>query len=232
MTGRLRAYLWRVRIIGPLALLLSVLLGLTLFDAHAIFGDLVFAQNTAAPARPAPTAPAARVPAEQKSAQAQAKQLPEAAQGQEAMRIPIRTEISRFDGWIVTCNEFSGGPKIRECESLLRITQQKTNQVVFSWTVGLNGNSKVVATFQTPTGVLIAPGIELQIGNAAARKIPFTSCEAGRCVSTTMVDAAMLREMTTASTAKAVIQGAQGSTVDFNIEMKGFDKAYAILSRP
>jgi invasion protein IalB len=35
--------------------------------------------------------------------------------------------------------------------------------------------------------------------------------------------------MTTSPTAEAVIQGSQGNTVQFNIQMKGFDRAYAAL---
>jgi invasion protein IalB len=45
------------------------------------------------------------------------------------------------------------------------------------------------------------------------------------------VDSNLLREMTTAATAEAVIQAAQGNIVQFNIQLKGFDRAYAALTR-
>lgn len=160
-----------------------------------------------------------------------AQAQPAPAQPRQPPKIPVRTEISRFDGWIVTCNEFEGGPKTRVCSALLQILQEKTNQVVFSWTVGLDDKKQIVSIFQTPTGVAVAPGLELRIGKSPPRKIPFASCDTGRCVATATVDANLLREMTTSPTAQAVIQGEQGNTVEFNIEMKGFDKAYAILSR-
>lgn len=223
----MKSLIWWLGIVGAFALL-----GVVGFvDARAITGGVALAQS------PAPAAQHTH-----KAAPAAEEKLPQSAQEQAAPqqqqpdaagpKIPTRTEISRFDGWIATCNEFEGGPKTRECSAHLEITQQKTNRIVFTWTVALNNKKQVVALFQTPTGVIIAPGMELRIGKSPERKIPFTSCDTGRCVATTVVDANMLREMAASPTAQAVIQGTQGSRVEFNIEMKGFDKAYAVLSRP
>jgi invasion protein IalB len=146
-----------------------------------------------------------------------------------APQVPTRVEILNFDNWAVTCNEFAEGPRTKRCSALLQIMQQNTNQTVFTWTVGLDERKQMMAVMQTPTGVVIAPGIELEIGKLATQKIPFTSCEPGRCIATMTVDANLLREMTTSPTAEAVIQGSQGNTVQFSIQMKGFDRAYAAL---
>jgi invasion protein IalB len=131
----------------------------------------------------------------------------------------------------VTCNEFAEGPRTRVCSALLQNLQQDTGQTVFSWTVGLDNNKQMIMVLQTPTGVAISSGVDLRIGKIPARKIPFSKCDTGRCVATTTMDAPLMHEMTTAPTAEAVIQGSQGNTVQFNIQMNGFDKAYAILSR-
>jgi invasion protein IalB len=144
-------------------------------------------------------------------------------------QVPTRVEILNFENWAVTCNEFADGPKSKRCSALLQIMQQNTNQTVFTWTVGLDEKKQLMAVMQTPTGVVIAPGIELKIGKLAPQKIAFTSCEPGRCVATLPVDANLLREMTTSPTAEAIIQGVQGNAVQFNIQMKGFDRAYAAL---
>jgi invasion protein IalB len=146
-----------------------------------------------------------------------------------APQVPTRVEILNFDNWAVTCNEFADGPKSKRCSALLQIMQQNTNQPVFTWTVGLDERKQLMAVLQTPTGVVIAPGIELKIGKLAPQKIPFASCEPGRCIATLPVDSNLLREMTTSPSAEATIQGSQGNTVQFNIQMKGFDRAYAAL---
>jgi len=154
----------------------------------------------------------------------------QAAQAPSPPQIPTRTEILNFENWAVTCNEFAD-PRSRRCSALLQILQQNTNQVVFTWTVAMDERKQLVAVMQTPTGVVIQPGVELRVGKLPAKKIPFASCDTGRCIATATVDANLLREMSTSPTAEAVIQGSQGNTVQFNIQMKGFDRAYAVLSR-
>jgi invasion protein IalB len=235
---------------------LLALFGIMLFESRGLIADTQVVQNFQAASNsqavhdsqmPQNSPTAVRAAPRQPSAPAEGKRLqplPEArstqaqatpAQPQQeppAPKIPIRTEISRFDGWIVTCNEFEGGSKTRGCSAQLQILQEKTNQPVFSWTIGLDDKKQLISVLQTPTGVAIAPGVELRVGKIPARKIPFATCETTRCIATTIVDAALLREMTTSPTAQAVIQGSQGNTVDFNIRMKGFDKAYAALSHP
>ena len=45
------------------------------------------------------------------------------------------------------------------------------------------------------------------------------------------MDPGLLREMTATATAEAVIQSSQGNAVQFTIQLKGFDRAYAALSK-
>jgi len=175
------------------------------------------------PARPAPRTPAAPAPAGQPATNG--------SPAPPATPTPTRTEILNFDNWIVTCNDFAEGPRPRVCSALLQIAQQNTNQVVFAWTIAIDNSKQMVTIMQTPTGVNIPPGVELRVGKVPPRKIPFASCDTGRCIATLPMDTALLREMTTVPNAEAVIQGSQGNTVQFNIQMKGFDKAYAVMSR-
>ena len=158
-----------------------------------------------------------------------------ANQGQAAAptppQVPTRTEILNFENWAVTCNEFADAPRAKRCSALLQILQQNTNQIVFAWSVAMDEHKQLVAVLQTPTGVVIPPGVELRVGKSPAQRIPFASCDTGRCVATATIDANMVRQMATSPTAEATVQGSQGNTVQFNIQMKGFDRAYAVLSR-
>jgi invasion protein IalB len=190
----------------------------------------VGAQNPP-PAR-APRTPATP-PAEHDRAQSAAQTNPgqAAAQTPTPAQVPTRTEILNFENWAVTCNEFADAPRAKRCSALLQIRQQNTNQIVFTWTVAMDERKQLVAILQTPTGVVIPPGVELRVGKLPPQKIPFESCDPGRCIATAPVDTNLVREMTTSPTAEAAIQGSQGNTVQFNIQMKGFDRAYAALSR-
>jgi invasion protein IalB len=144
--------------------------------------------------------------------------------------VPTRTEILNFDNWVVTCSEFAEGPK-RQCAAILRIAQQNTNQVVFVWTITVDANKQATAVVQTPSGVNIAPGVELRVGKAPPVRLPFTSCEPNGCAATAVMEAPLLKEMATAAAAEAIVQSTQGKAVQFNIQMKGFDRAYSALSR-
>lgn len=191
------------------------------------------AQSPPAVRTPRTLAAPATPPGEHARAQnaAQANQGQAAAQAPTPPQIPTRTEILNFENWAVTCNEFADAPRAKRCSALLQILQQNTNQIVFTWTVAMDDHKQLVAIMQTPTGVVIQPGVELRVGKFPPQKIPFASCDSGHCIATATVDASLVREMSTSPTAEAIVQGSQGNTVQFNIQMKGFDRAYAVLSR-
>jgi invasion protein IalB len=214
---------------ASLRLAAGVLLAATMAQAAA---PLQLAQTPAPPRPPRPPAAAPPAPA---ATPAPAPSAPSAPAGEAAtpapQPIPTRTEILNLDNWVVTCNEFAEGPRKRVCSALLHVVQQNTNQVVFSWQIAVEANKQMVTIMQTPTGVAIPPGVELKVGKLPPHKVPFSSCDNGRCVATAPMDAALIREMTMVPSAEAIIQGSQGNTVQFNIQLKGFDRAFAVLSK-
>jgi invasion protein IalB len=217
---------------------IALLLGtLAAGAAGAIQSAQSVAQNTQPGRAPAPRGPAAApaapaAPSGPAANPAQAPAAPAQPHPEAAAPIPTRTEILNFENWVVTCNEFAEGPRTRVCSALLQILQQTTKQIVFTWTIAVDDSKQLVTIMQTLPGVAIPPGVELRVGKSPPRKVPYASCETGRCVATMTMDASLLRELAASPTAEAVIQGSQGNTVQFNIQMKGFDRAYAILSRP
>ena len=159
----------------------------------------------------------------QAQAQAQAQQ-PQ----QPPPPVPVLTEILNFDNWVVTCREFAQ-PKKRDCAALMQITQANTGQTIFTWTIGVDATNRPVAVFQTPTGVMIGPGVELRLEKAQPRKVPFTACDNGQCSATMPIDSSLVGDMMAAKNAEVVIQATNGSNLQFNLPLKGFDKAYAAL---
>jgi invasion protein IalB len=145
---------------------------------------------------------------------------------------PVRTEILNFDNWSVTCRDFAEGKRTHICFALLQIAQQNNNQnqVIFSWTIGLDEDNHQVMTLQTPTGVALAPGIELKLAKGI-KTIAYTSCETGHCLATSAVDAGLVRELSASAEIQAIIHSSDGREVTVNIPMKGFEKAYAALPK-
>ena len=142
--------------------------------------------------------------------------------------VPVRTEILNFENWTVTCREFEQ-PKKRDCSAFLRVTRANTNQTLFTWTVGLDSTKGPTATINTPTSVLIEPGVELQLDKTPVRKVPYVTCSSGQCSATMPVDSILVRDMITASSAELAFTAVNGSKLRFKFPINGFGKAYAAL---
>ena len=142
--------------------------------------------------------------------------------------VPARSEILGFDNWTVTCHEFED-PKKRNCSAFLRVTRANTNQTIFTWTVGLDATNRPTATINTPTGVLIAPGVELQLDKAPIRKVSYVTCDSGQCSATIPVDSNLVRDMIAASNAELAFTGLNGSKMRFGFRINDFGRTYAAL---
>jgi invasion protein IalB len=143
-----------------------------------------------------------------------------------------RTETLNFDNWQTTCQEFVN-PARRACSANLQLiqTNQQTNtaNVLINWMIQLN-EGQLNATIQTPTGVLIGPGLELKAGKAQ-KKFPFNRCDPQRCEVVFAIDDAASRDIAGAETAELVLRSSQNAPVTFNIPLKGYDRAVQALRR-
>jgi invasion protein IalB len=142
---------------------------------------------------------------------------------------PVRTEIVRFDGWSVTCNEFAEANRKRHCVAQMQVQPNNANQVVMTWSIAINDNKQFVMAIQTPTGVMIAPGVKLKLEKAAERAIAYESCDTGQCIATQVIDNNLLRDLSAATTAQVTMQANNGNQVNLNFSIKGADKALAHL---
>jgi invasion protein IalB len=160
---------------------------------------------------------------------AQAAPPQAAAQKPGAATLPSqKTETINYENWILTCREFLDGPKKRNCSISVAVQKQDTNQIILALTVQPNEQGQMVASIQTPTGVAIAPGVELKLEKTAAvRKLAFDFCEPSRCSASLIADKNFVREASAAASLAVVIQSSDGRPVNFEFPIKGFDKAYA-----
>jgi invasion protein IalB len=175
------------------------------------------AQTSPRPAPPQPNPPP------QQSAQ------PQGAVAPAQPAAPTRTETFNFDNWSVVCNDYAEGPRKHTCVAVLKVLPSGSNQIILTWTIGLNDNKQYVAVIQAPTGVLIRPGLELHLEKATPRKLEFESCEPSRCTATLVMDNAFMKDAATAANASVGLQSADGKSVQISFAMKGFDKALAQL---
>ena len=139
---------------------------------------------------------------------------------------PIRTEITVHDNWTVTCREFAD--KKRTCSGLLQV-QAQNNQVVFAWIVGKNNDGKIMSVLQTPTGISIAPGVEVKPAKGPVRKGVYVNCETSRCEATLDMDDAFTRDVSGSEQVEASLFSNTGQGVKFTLPFRGFDKALAAV---
>jgi len=162
---------------------------------------------------------------------AQTNAAPAQSAPQPSMLPAQRTETINYDYWILTCRELLEGPKKRSCSATVAVQRSETGQTVLALTFQPNEQGRMTATIQTPTGIAIAPGVEVRFEKAAARKLAFDVCEPSRCVASLAADAAFIHDISTAAKITVVIQAADGKPVNFELPIKGFDKAYAGMTK-
>jgi invasion protein IalB len=189
----------------------TALTGLLVFDVAAL------AQQPARPVKPAGSPPA--VSATQPGA---------ATPPAPAIR---RTETIAIDGWTVTCRETDAAK--RACSAELRVLQPDANnqqRVIFNWIIGLNGG-KPLTVFQVPTGILVQPGVEIRITAKELRRVPYTLCDQVKCEAALVMDDALIKDISAATTTDIVIQAVDGRNLTFGMNTKGFEKVLAEIRR-
>ncbi len=144
---------------------------------------------------------------------------------------PQRIETVIYDSWRVTCRDIVGVKDKKNCSAMLQVIEQKQKRVVFTWVLGYDPKGTLTAVFQTPVGVQLLRGLELKLGTAQARKVSFITCTNRICEAVTPMNAVLLKEAMTAKSAVATAYAMNGRGVQFNINMKGFDKAVEALQQ-
>ncbi len=142
----------------------------------------------------------------------------------------IRAEMRTYDNWSVTCEEYEQRPGKPVCTAALKIVQRNTGRTLFAWLLAKQAKTgEVVGWIQTLTGVLIAPGVTFQFAAKTARKFGYTSCQQGRCSTIIRLGLALRREIARAKSGKISIVSTNGRRINFQINPKGFTKAYAAV---
>jgi invasion protein IalB len=138
----------------------------------------------------------------------------------------VRTESLSFDQWRVTCREVSGQPKA--CSALLRVVQPN-QQVVLLWEIGKGKDGAVHSVMQTPTGVLVQRGVDLQVGEETVGKLDYVSCVPQNCEASGKLDDGLADKLAKAGEVTVTVHAKDGRDIHFKFPVKGIDKAVAAV---
>lgn len=142
--------------------------------------------------------------------------------------VPIRTETTVYDRWMVTCQErLSSDPK-KSCTAALRVLDQN-KQLVILWQLDRTADGKLAFIMQTPTGVMVQRGIDLNIGDKKIGQFAYNACVPQNCEADGSIEDPLIKTLTAASDMMVTIHAKDGRDVHFKFPLAGIDKAVAAV---
>jgi invasion protein IalB len=113
-----------------------------------------------------------------------------------------KVAVRQFGNWIVSCGPNTG--KVGNCSAQLQLIDAKKKVPLLTWAVGFGEKGTPLMEVVTPTGVLISPGVKMEIGKVKSQS-PYVSCVPLGCSSRFIADKAVVTAMRGAKQAKFVI---------------------------
>ena len=142
--------------------------------------------------------------------------------------MPVRTETTVYDRWTVTCQETLDNNAKKTCSATLRVVDQN-KQLVILWRLANAADGKLTSVMQTPTGVLVQKGVDLNVGDKAVGKFAYAGCVPQNCEAAGAVDDPLLKAIMAAPEMMVTIHAMDGRDVHFKFPLSGIDKAVAAV---
>ncbi len=200
--------------LGGAAVLAAVVGGLVVY---ALTPSAPVANTVALNPPPAPSVPSSAPAASPSTAQ---------PQGAPAAAAPVWKTVGTYGSWQVRCQ----AQNAKVCTAVLEVINQQDKGVLMAWIIGTDNKGALQTVFQTPTGVMVASGIDVKFGKGT-RHINYLSCLPQQCTATSAMDEVFVKEATGTAKADVVLYASNGKSLDFGIPMTGLDKALAALKK-
>jgi invasion protein IalB len=138
------------------------------------------------------------------------------------------TTTANYDGWVVTCVS-TNASKGEACSANFRLADKEKKNILMTWLVGFNNKQVMMSELVTPTNVLIAPGVELIIGEAKPIKILYNACGTRGCKSSFPMSKKVQASFAKAKKVSVKFVRLDGRAVSFGLAFQGFGRAYRDL---
>jgi invasion protein IalB len=181
--------------------------------------------------RTPPASQTAAVPASNAGAAAQA---PAANPGQQQaaaqQNVPQPTVVRReaFDDWILTCLKATDSEEVR-CGIAQQLSHSETGATLFLWRIAQDGKGGFIGEWQTPTGVVVGRGIQLDAGTEKPVTIPFQACAQTACLAIANLAPDFIAALMGAQQANAVVSPIGGQPVRLVLSVKGLANGLTAL---
>jgi len=131
--------------------------------------------------------------------------------------------------WIVRCNN-EGDIELEEkrgkCEIFQRLSLKDTGQRVVEMAIGFPEDKETArGIFILPLGILLQPGVTMQIDDNAPLKFAVRYCVPNGCVAYVNLNDAILDMLKKGNQANVIVKQASGEDITLPIVLKGITKA-------
>ena len=134
--------------------------------------------------------------------------------------------VKATDGsWQLRCR--SDAPD--KCVAAMNVAN-KQNQLVMVWLVGATQAGGLAMTIQTPTGVVLEPGLDFVLDSNAPHHMAFGACGPAACRANLVLDGAIMDEMRKAAKASASFTMQNGRKVTYTVALQSTDKMLADIA--
>lgn len=127
--------------------------------------------------------------------------------------------------WVKLCNKDENLEK-EVCVVSQELRDPNTAQLVASATIRLIEGEQKVLILAVPTGVLIPPGMRVQIDQAEPKKADYAICFPNACVARMLIDDAYISSLKNGGQLGIAVMGGDQQQVGFPLSLVGFTKAY------
>ncbi|MEM8794812.1 MAG: invasion associated locus B family protein [Pseudomonadota bacterium] len=145
---------------------------------------------------------------------------PAAAQEQPAAAVPDPSK-----GWIKICDEDQNLKK-EVCIMTLQINAQNGNPIASLRLVEVADADTKGFSILVPPGLLLQPGIRVQVDNSKQQAIPYQICLPNACIAEARVDEGFVNSMKRGANMKIVGLNREGKPVEFSATLAGFTAMY------
>ena len=152
------------------------------------------------------------------SPHAVAQTTPEAAASEPAEAAPAGS-------WVKLCNKEEGA-EIEVCVISQELRDSNTAQLVASVTIREIPDQPTVLIIAVPTGVLLPPGMRIQIDEAEAKPAEYAICFPNACIARMNIDAEYITALKAGGQLGIAVMGGDRQQVGFPVSLVGFTKAY------
>jgi invasion protein IalB len=134
--------------------------------------------------------------------------------------------VKTTDGsWQLRCRK--DAPE--KCVAAMNVAN-KAGQLVMVWLVGATQAGGLVMTVQTPTGVVLEPGMDFVLDSNGPHHMAFGACGPAACRANLVLDDAIMDEMRKAAKASATFTMQNGRKVTYTVAVQATDKMLTDLA--